>query len=150
MSDTFYSINIHFIFGTKQRMPMITEEMRDRLHAFIGGILRKHGLTSLSVGGTDDHVHIVTSLPTTISVSKVAQLVKGGSSRWVHDTFPEKRAFSWQKGYGAFSVSVSQLSKTAAYVGNQVKHHRSLSFREEFLALLSKNKVNYDESNLWE
>jgi len=150
MGDTFFSINIHIIFSMKQRMPMITEDMRDRLHAFIGGILRKHGLAPLSVGGTDDHVHILVSLPTTISVSKVVQLAKGGSSRWVHSTFPEKRAFSWREGYGAFSVSVSQLAKTAAYIDNQVKHHRSRSFQEEFLTFLRKNKVQHDGSNLWE
>ena len=78
------------------------------------------------------------------------QLLKGGSSKWVHDTFPEHRLFNWQTKYGAFAVSVSQLDKTIAYITNQPKHHRKLTFKEEFLALLQKHRIEFDERYLWE
>jgi len=82
-------------------------------------------------------------------VSKAMQLIKGGSSKWVHDTFPDQRAFSWQEEYGAFSVSVSQLNKTIAYIRCQPEHHRKMTFQEEFLRLLKKHNVEYDERHLW-
>jgi len=124
MADTFYSINIHYVFSTKGRLPLITGALMDRLPQFISGILRTHGAKALSMGGTADHLHILASLPASLSVSKAAQLVKGGSSKWVHDTFPDKGEFSWQDGYAAFSVSVSQIPATVAYIENQVEHHR--------------------------
>ncbi|MCG8377595.1 MAG: IS200/IS605 family transposase, partial [Chlorobiales bacterium] len=95
MGETYYSINIHYVFSTKKRVPMVTGELRDRLHAFMGGILEKHGAKSLCIGGTADHIHLLASLPTTLSIGKTAQLVKGGSSKWIHDTFRDKREFAW-------------------------------------------------------
>jgi len=78
------------------------------------------------------------------------QLIKGGSSKWVHETFPEQRQFGWQKKYGAFSVSVSQLDSVIRYIGGQEEHHRKLSFQEEFMALLQKHRIEYDERHIWE
>lgn len=149
MADTYYSINIHYVFSTKGRLPLITGELPERLSQFIGGILRTHGAKSLSIGGTADHLHILASLPAALSVSKIAQLVKGGSSKWVHDTFPDKLEFSWQDGYAAFSVSVSQIPATMAYIENQAEHHRKRSFQEEYVSFLKKNGVEYDERYLW-
>jgi len=97
-----------------------------------------------------DHVHVLLSLPSTISIAKALQLIKGGSSKWVHDTFPEHRLFRWQVKYGAFSVSVSQLDKTIEYIKNQEVHHRKMTFEEEFLALLKKHQIPYNEQHLWE
>ncbi len=96
------------------------------------------------------HVHILLSLPSTMPVSKALQLIKGGSSKWVHETFPEHRLFAWQENYGAFSVSVSQLDAVAQYIRNQQEHHRKATFREEFVALLDKHAIPYDERYLWE
>jgi putative transposase len=148
MADTYYSINIHYVFGTKKRRPYITGELGERLPLFMGGILRKHGVKGLCIGGTSDHIHILASLPTVISISKVAQVVKGGSSKWIHDTFPDMRAFSWQDGYGAFSVSVSHVSETIAYIINQPAHHTKRSFEEEYIAFLKKHAVEYNERHL--
>ena len=97
-----------------------------------------------------DHVHLLLSLPSTLSIAKALQLIKGGSSKWVHDTFPEHRLFRWQVKYGAFSVSFSQLDKTIEYIQNQETHHRKMTFQEEFLALLKKHRITYDERYLWE
>jgi putative transposase len=118
--------------------------------AILGGIARENGMTTLSVGGVEDHVHILLSLPATMPVAKAMQLIKGGSSKWVHEKFPDQRLFAWQTKYGAFSVSVSQLDKITKYIENQPEHHRILSFQEEFVALLKKHRVQYDERYLWE
>lgn len=104
-------------------------------------------MKALSIGGVPDHVLI--SLPTSISVAKAVQLMKGGSSKWIHDNFPEQRAFAWQRGYGAFSVSTSLIQENVAYIRNQKEHHRRKTFQEEYVSFLRKNWVDYDERYLW-
>jgi REP element-mobilizing transposase RayT len=101
-------------------------------------------MRALAVGGTDDHLHALLSLPSTMAIAKAVQLIKGGSSKWIHDTFPSLRRFAWQEGYGAFSVSSSQVNKTIAYIDNQKEHHRKRSFQEEFIQLLVKHGIEYD------
>jgi len=107
-------------------------------------------MKAIEIGGIADHVHVLLSLPSTLPIAKALQLLKGGSSKWVHDTFPEHHLFGWQVKYGAFSVSVSQLDRTIAYIKGQPEHHRRMSFQEEFLALLKKHRVAYDERYLWD
>lgn len=129
---------------------MITPALRERLWPFIGGIAREHGMKAIEIGGVEDHVHIVLSLPATMSIAKAMQLIKGGSSKWVHETFPEQRLFQWQVKYGAFALSVSLLDKIISYIQGQEKHHRKVSFKEEFLALLRKHQIPFDERYLWD
>lgn len=107
-------------------------------------------MKAIEIGGVQDHVHVLLSLPSILSVAKALQLIKGGSSKWVHETFPEHRLFGWQVKYGAFSVSVSQLDKTIQYIKNQEEHHRKMTFQEEFLELLKKHRIAFDERYLWE
>ena len=107
-------------------------------------------MKAIEIGGVADHVHILLSLPSTLAIAKAMQLIKGGSSKWVHESFPEHRLFGWQVKYGAFSVSVSQLDKTIHYIQSQAEHHRKMTFQEEFLALLKKHGIAYDERYLWE
>ena len=140
----------HCVFGTKERRRLITHELRDRLWPFLGGIARQNKMKALEIGGVEDHVHILLSLPPTIPISKAMQLIKGGSSKWIHDTFPEHRTFAWQEKYGAFSVSVSQLENIIRYIQGQEEHHRRTTFQEEFVALLKKHRVEFDEKYLWE
>jgi putative transposase len=128
---------------------MISPPLRERLWPFIGGIARENGMKAIEIGGVEDHVHILLSLPSTMPISKAMQLIKGGSSKWVHDTFPEHRLFKWQVKYGAFAVSVSLLDKTISYIKRQEKHHRKVSFQEEFLMLLRKHRIPFDERYLW-
>jgi REP-associated tyrosine transposase len=101
-------------------------------------------MKALAIGGTADHLHALLSLPGMMSFAKAVQLIKGGSSKWVHDTFPKHNKFGWQEGYGAFSVSASQVDKTIAYINNQKDHHRKKTFQEEFLDLLKKHGIEYD------
>jgi REP element-mobilizing transposase RayT len=98
----------HCVFSTKERRPLITPPLRQRLWPFLGGIARQNRMKAIEIGGTLDHVHILVSLPATLSLAQALQLLKGASSKWVHETFPECRQFRWQEKYGAFSVSVSQ------------------------------------------
>jgi putative transposase len=116
----------------------------------MGGIARQNDFKSLAIGGVEDHVHLLLSLPATIPISKAMQLIKGGSSKWIHETFPNQRLFAWQKKYGAFSVSVSQLDTVTNYINNQPEHHRTKSFQEEFLEFLKKHRIEFDERYLWE
>jgi REP element-mobilizing transposase RayT len=150
MANTYTSINIHYVFSTKNRDPLIVSKLRNRLWAYMGGIARENGMKARCIGGTADHVHLLISLPTTLSLAKGIQLIKGGASAWVHATFPEMREFAWQEGYGAFSVSTSHLAETIAYIENQEEHHRHKDFKEEYLAFLKKHEIAYDEKYLWD
>src|SRR5438034_335825 len=107
----------------------------------MGGIARENGMRALTIGGTTDHVHALVSLPATISMAKAIQLIKGGSSKWIHDQIPRHRKFAWQDGYGAFSVSASQMDTVVRYISHQKEHHRKRTFEEEFLEFLDKHRV---------
>jgi putative transposase len=144
MSHAYISNLMHCVFSTKERLPLIDSELESRLWPYVGGIARENRMKALAVGGTDDHVHTLLSLPSTISVAKAVQLIKGGSSKWIHDAVPAYRDFAWQEVYGAFSVSSSQLKKTAAYIERQKEHHRKRSFQEEFIEFLDKHGIEYD------
>lgn len=146
---SYVSSYLHCIFSTKERHPYLKPELRDRLWPFLGGIARQNKMKAIEIGGVEDHIHILLSLPSTMAISKAMQLLKGGSSKWVHETFPEQRLFAWQEEYGAFSVSVSQLDKTIEYIKGQETHHRKMTFQEEFLALLKKHRIEFDEPYLW-
>ena len=147
---SYVSSFFHCVFSTQERRPLIAPPLQDRLWPFLGGIARQNEMKAIEVGGTPDHVHILLSLPSTLSIAKALQLMKGGSSKWVHDTFPEYWSFRWQVKYGAFGVSVSLLDKTIEYIRNQQQHHRKMTFEEEFLALLKKHRLAYDPRFLWE
>lgn len=136
---------MHIVFSTKGRRKLIAPEIRDRLHAYLGGIARDNDMKSLAVGGIDDHVHMLVSIPATTSLAKAVQLIKGGSSKWVHDTFPSMKDFAWQEGYGAFSIGVSGVDDTIAYINHQDEHHRVKTFEEEFESFLKRHGIAYDE-----
>jgi len=147
---SFISSYHHCVFSTKDRRPLISPELRERLWPFLGGIAREHKMKAVEIGGMEDHVHVLLSIPSTVCIAKALQLIKGGSSKWVHDTFPQHRLFGWQEEYGAFSVSVSGLDKVIEYITTQEKHHRKMTFQQEFVTLLKKHRVKYDERYLWD
>jgi len=149
MANFYVSLYVHFVFSTKGRRPLILPDMRDRLWSFLGGIARQNGMKALAVGGTQDHAHALLSLPATLPVAKAAQLIKGGSSKWVHETFPKACLFEWQDGYGAFSVNVSIVDETIRYIDGQEEHHRRESFQEEYLEFLKRHRIEYDERYVW-
>ena len=148
-SMSYVSSYFHCAFSTKERQRLIRPELRERLWPFLGGIARQNKMKAIEIGGVEDHIHILVSLPSTMAIFKAMQLLKGASSKWIHETFPEQRLFAWQEEYGAFSVSMSQLDKTIEYIKGQETHHRKMTFQEEFLALLKKHRIEYDERYLW-
>src|SRR5205823_12192554 len=104
MANTYTALHYHLVFSTKNRVPWITQEIEERIWDYLGGIARANGMKPLKTGGIEDHIHMLVGAPPTMAPSKIAQLVKGGSSLWIHDTFPELAEFGWQDGYGAFTV----------------------------------------------
>jgi putative transposase len=146
VSHTYVSELIHCVFSTKQRRNLITPDVQPLLWAFLGGIARRNGFKALIAGGTENHVHILLSLPATLPLAKAMQLIKGASSHWMNET--HTRGFAWQEGYGAFTLGISQKSDTIAYIRSQAEHHRRCSFEEEFVAFLKKNGVEYDPTHV--
>lgn len=142
MAHTYTSELVHCVFSTQGRRKTISADLQPKLWAYLGGIARKNGFLALAVGGTEDHIHILLSLPAVMPVSKALQLLKGGSSKWVHDS--TGHVFTWQEGYGAFTVGISQKADTIAYIAAQAQHHAKHSFEEEFIAFLKKHGIEYD------
>lgn len=149
MANTFTSLHCHLIFSTKNRENWIQPEIQERVWSFLGGIARDNGLKPILIGGMPDHVHLAVGMPATLSVSKALQQIKGGSSKWMKETFPNMAGFAWQDGYGAFAVSKSNLPPLISYIENQREHHAKRSFQEELLALLALHEIEYDERYIW-
>jgi len=148
MSSTHLSLHYHIVFSTKEREPWIPPGWRDELHAYIGRIVANLEGVPQIIGGTGDHVHLLLGLRATHCLAEVVRSVKSVSSAWIHE---EKRlpAFAWQEGYGAFTVSASQRKVVRNYIARQEEHHRRRTFQEEYLELLQRSGVEYDERYLW-
>ncbi len=145
---TFTNSLFHCAWSTKGRQPVLTPEIQARLWPYIGGIARANKMNALAVGGFTDHVHVLISLPATISLSKTLQLLKGNSSKWLHEEFKDLWSFSWQEGYGAFSIGISGVEDTKKYIASQAEHHRQKTFVEELKTFLEKHGHAYDERDL--
>jgi REP element-mobilizing transposase RayT len=150
MAHTFTSLLIHVIFSTSGRTPLLTDAIRLDVHAYLGGILRELDAIPIAIGGTADHVHLLTRLPANLALADCLRIAKTNSSRWVKERWPQQRKFAWQGGYGAFSVSESRRAAVIRYIRDQAQHHRRISFQDEFLALLKNHRVEFDERYLWQ
>ena len=148
MSDSYTNLLYHIIFSTKDRRPLITETHQPRLYDYIGGTIRKLGGISLELNGTEDHVHLLTKLRPDKALSDVLRDLKANASGWMHDIFPELKDFSWQRGYGAFTVSHSNVEEVRRYIVRQKEHHMKTPFRDEFIQFLKANGIEYDERYL--
>jgi REP element-mobilizing transposase RayT len=115
----------------------------------MAGVAKSNQLPPILINGTEDHVHVLISLPSTTTIAKAIQQIKGASSYWMNSKLDENSNFKWQAGYGAFSVAQSNLKTTIAYIKNQKEHHKTQSFKEEYLELLAKNGVAYNRKDLW-
>jgi putative transposase len=141
---SYTSLLFHCVFATKERRPLISDDLHSRLWAYMGGIARVNGFKTLEAGGMPDHVHLLISLPPTMPVAKAMQLIKAGSSLWMHET-AGRPLFQWQEKYGAFSIGISQKEITARYIRNQKKHHARVNFRVEWKAILKRHGLPIDE-----
>ena len=149
MGHSFASSLFHCVFSTKDRRPFIREDLQSRLWPYIGGIARDNRMKALTIGGVEDHVHILVSLPSTMAIAKAIQLIKGGSSLWVHENFSQHSSFAWQEGYGAFRLDIALVERTTCYITSQAEHHRKQTFQAEFPAFLKKHNMEYDERYIW-
>ncbi|MGC4016325.1 MAG: IS200/IS605 family transposase [Luteolibacter sp.] len=145
--STFYSLNVHVVFSTKNREPHIMPTWRERFHGYMGGCLKSMGATPLAIGGTHDHMHLLIGIKPSTNLSDTIRELKKASTKWVH-TEIRMEAYRWQEGYGAFSVSPGNLETVAEYVRGQEEHHRILSFGEELEAMLRKAGIPYDPTHL--
>jgi putative transposase len=149
MAHSYISALYHVVFSTKERRKFINADLQARLWPYLGGIARENDMKALAIGGVEDHVHLLLSLPSTLTFAKAMQLIKGGSSKWIHDEFPALQEFAWQEGYGAFSIGISQIDDTKRYIVNQAEHHRKVSYQEEFIAFLERHGIEYDPRYIW-
>ncbi len=137
------------VFSTKNRERWILPDVEERIWAYLGGIAKENKVHPIQIGGIEDHVHLLLGAPASVAPSKIAQLIKGGSSAWIHDTFPNMKGFAWQDGYGVFSVSKSNILEVVDYIRGQRDHHRTRTFQEEYLAFLKRHEIQYDERYVW-
>ena len=148
MPQSLAKIYIHLVFSTKGRHPWLTKGIRHELHPYLGGILRERGCPPVQIGGVDDHVHILTSLSRTITVAKLIEEVKTGSSKWLKTK--GVHAFVWQNGYGALSVDSGNYGGMIRYIAEQEIHHGKLTFEDEYRELMRMAGVEIDERYVWD
>lgn len=147
MSHTYTNLLTHIVFSTKERLPLITNEIKPELFAYLGGLVKELKGKPIIINGMSDHVHILASLPPTLSIAEAMRFIKTNSSKWITQKFG--KPFEWQKGYGAFSVSRSNVDDVCKYIQDQEAHHQKFDFRTEFVSLLDKNEVDFDRQYLW-
>lgn len=150
MAQSLSKVILHIIFSTKNREPWIDFEVRPRMHAYLATICRDLGADFVRVGGAADHVHILSTLPRTVSQAELIERIKKTSSKWIKALEIRYHGFFWQRGYGAFSVSPSQLDSVLEYVKQQEEHHRKRTFQEEYREFLRKHNVEFDERYVWD
>ena len=141
---------LHIVFSTKYRQPLILPPYEDELHAYLGGICRQLDCLPIKIGGYVDHIHILCILSKKIALMKLLEVVKSSSSKWMKTQHDSLKNFYWQDGYGAFSVSASQVDRVAAYIARQHEHHRKKTFQHEYRGLLKKFQIPYDERYVWD
>jgi REP element-mobilizing transposase RayT len=149
MAGTFTNLLFHIVFSTRDREPMITGKVRPELFNYIGGIIRNEGGVLLEIGAMQDHVHLLAKIRADQSVAEIVRLIKANSSKWMNEKPGRESRFEWQGGYGAFTVSESQLPVARKYILSQEEHHSSRSFQEEFVEMLNRHGLKFDEKYIW-
>jgi REP element-mobilizing transposase RayT len=150
MSQSLVNNLVHLVYSTKKRQPWIVKEHRAGLFAYQAGIFKKWASPALLIGGTEDHVHVLISLSKNHALNKVIEEVKKSSSKWMKTDGPRNLKFYWQAGFGAFSVSQSNVEHVKRYIENQEEHHRRMTFQDELRALLRRHKVAFDGRFIWD
>ena len=147
---SFTQLTYHVVFGTKYRRSSIVDEMQERLYEYIGGIIRSKNGQTIEIGGMPDHIHILARLSPTIAVSDVVRDIKANSSKWMNELIETTQAFEWQKGYGAFTVSYSQIPAVRRYLQNQREHHSKRSFQDEYIEFIKRHGIEFRMEYLFE
>ena len=149
MANTMVKIDVHLVFHIKSTSVQMHPTDLPRIFEYIGGTLKELGCIPIIVGGVSDHIHILTSIAKTITLSDMMRAIKAGSSKWIKSLSSAYATFAWQDGYGAFSVSPSSLSQTIDYIKRQEQHHQGKSFSDEYKALLEEYQISYDAKYLF-
>ena len=139
-----------FVFSVKNRQNLIKDKYEQEIHKYLSSIVKSYSQKFIIINGTENHIHILVSIKPNISISDLIKVVKSSSSKWINEKEWFARKFTWQKGYGAFSYSYSQLNKVIKYIENQKKHHKSISFEEEYKKLLDSFAIDYDEKYIFD
>jgi len=147
MPQSLSLVIVHVIFSTKDRAEVLDKDISRELYLYLATIARNHDCECFRSGGASNHVHLAIRLSRTITLAKLIEELKTSSSKWLKSHIAN---FSWQRGYGAFSVGPSDLSALLAYIDAQEEHHRKHSFEDEFRALLKKYGVEHDERYMWD
>ncbi len=150
MPQSLSSVVVHLVFGTKNREPLIRGPVESALHAYGTAVLKNAGCPTLAFNGMADHVHVLFNLSCAASLAEIVQELKTSTSKWIKTKGTQFRGFHWQNGYGAFSVSTSNVSQVVEYIQRQKEHHRGRSFQDEFRALLRAHDVPFDERYVWD
>lgn len=150
MPQSLSLVIVHVIFSTKERRPLLAPDTRPHLHAYLATVARTAGCEAYRVGGVADHVHLAIRLSRTISIADLVETLKTSSSKWAKTQSPDLAAFSWQRGYGCFSVGPTDLDALCAYIDSQEEHHKMRTFQDEFRMFLKKYGVAYDEAYVWD
>lgn len=150
MPSTYTQNYYHTVFSTRQRVPFITPELEPRLYPFIGGIIRDLRCQLLAINGMPDHVHLLVRYRADLSHSDMLRHIKGRSSNWMNETFSSPAPFAWQEGYGGFTVSKSAVEQVEKYIAGQKDHHKRQDFKAEFLELLRKHEIEFDEDTVFQ
>jgi REP element-mobilizing transposase RayT len=150
MAHSYSRLVYHLVFSTKERRPLLKTEVRPRVLAYLGGIVRNLGGEPLANNGVEDHVHMLAKLPGKIAIADAIRDIKANSSKWMHDEGLVSRSFGWQTGYAAFTVSKSGEDAVRRYIADQERHHRKMTFKEELIQLLERHGIEYDERYLWD
>ncbi len=151
MAQSLARLWTHLIFSTKNRFPFLPDKaIRSDMHGYLAAMLRKHDCETLIVGGVEDHVHALFALSRNYSIATIVKEIKRTSSSWIKQASPRHGKFHWQNGYGAFSVSQSDLGRVTSYIETQEQHHQRITFKDEFRAFLKKYEIEYDERYVWD
>jgi REP element-mobilizing transposase RayT len=149
MSHTYTNLNYHLIFSTKERAPLITKPVQSRIYGYMGGVIKDLRGDVISIGGVEDHVHILCRLKTDVSLGDALRQIKGSSSKWINDELKVPGKFERQTGYAGFTVSKSRVENVIRYIEQQENHHKRTTFKEEIEDFLKRHGVEYDERYLW-
>jgi putative transposase len=150
MPQSVTKLYLHIVFSTKNHEPRLKDTISKELYSYLGGILNNIECLPIKIGGYSDHIHILCRMSKKITVIKLLEEIKKSSSKWIKTKGNEFANFYWQDGYGAFTVSPSEVDKVILYIENQEEHHRQKKFKDEYIELLKTNNTEYDERYLWD
>jgi putative transposase len=150
MPNTYTQLYLHYVFAVQSRENVISAKWEESLYKYISGIITNKGQKLMVINGMPNHIHILVGIRPSITIADLARDIKSNAAKYVNDNRLVAGKFSWQEGYGAFSVSPSQVSKVATYIENQKEHHKAMTFKDEYLALLKHSEVDYKEEYLFE